>query len=145
MKRAIVLLSGGLDSTIAAYLAKSQGFDELYALTFLYGQKHHKELDAAKSVANIVGVKEHKIIELLLNQWNGCSLTDASVKIGDGDIHRTEIPDTYVPADYDEVFSRRYADEVYFRVMEDALMSPFTRYLEDPIFDEQAQAKKKGE
>ena len=56
-----------------------------------------------------------------------------------------ENPDTYVPADYDEVFSRRYADEVYFRVMEDALMSPFTRYLEDPIFDEQEQAKKKGE
>lgn len=59
--------------------------------------------------------------------------------------YKEENPDTYVPADYDEVFSRRYADEVYFRVMEGALMSPFTRYLEDPIFDEQAQKKQKGE
>ena len=98
MKKAIVLLSGGLDSTTALYLAKSQGFDELYALTFRYGQKHGKELEAAKAVAKAVGVKEHKIVELLLNQWQGCSLTDDSMEITDGDIHRTEIPDTYVPA-----------------------------------------------
>jgi len=98
MKKAIVLLSGGLDSTTALYLAKSQGFDELYALTFRYGQKHGKELEAAKAVAKVVGVKEHKIVELLLNQWQGCSLTDDSMEITDGDIHRTEIPDTYVPA-----------------------------------------------
>jgi len=87
-----------LDSTTALYLAKSQGFDELYALTFRYGQKHGKELEAAKAVAKVVGVKEHKIVELLLNQWQGCSLTDDSMEITDGDIHRTEIPDTYVPA-----------------------------------------------
>ena len=98
MKKAIVLLSGGLDSTIATYLAKSQGFDEIYALTFLYGQKHHKELEAAKTIANAVGAKEHKIVELLLNQWQGCSLTDSSLEIMDGDVHRTDIPDTYVPA-----------------------------------------------
>jgi len=98
MKKAIVLLSGGLDSTTALYLAKSQGFDELYALTFRYGQKHGKELEAAKAVAKAVGVKEHKIVELLLNQWQGCSLTDDSMEIADGDILRTEIPDTYVPA-----------------------------------------------
>lgn len=98
MKKAIVLLSGGLDSTTALYLAKSQGFDEIYALTFLYGQKHNKELEAAKNIAAIAGVKEHKVVTLMLNQWKGCSLTDESMEIKDGDTRQTEIPDTYVPA-----------------------------------------------
>ena len=49
MKKAIVLLSGGLDSSTALYLAKSQGFDEIYAITFEYGQKHDKELKSCKS------------------------------------------------------------------------------------------------
>ncbi len=98
MKKAIVLLSGGLDSTTALYLAKSQGFDELYAITFLYGQKHDKELKSAQSVAKAVGVKEHKIVNLLLNQWHGCSLTDPDMEVKDGDVTRNNIPDTYVPA-----------------------------------------------
>lgn len=98
MKKAIVLLSGGLDSTTALYLAKNQGFDELYAITFLYGQKHDKELKSAQAVAKAVGVKEHKIVNLLLNQWHGCSLTDPDMEVKDGDAERTDIPDTYVPA-----------------------------------------------
>lgn len=98
MKKAIVLLSGGLDSTTALYLAKSQGFDEIYAITFEYGQKHDKELQSARAVAKATGVKEHKIVNLLLNQWKGCSLTDQDVEISDGDINRTDIPATYVPA-----------------------------------------------
>lgn len=98
MKKAIVLLSGGLDSTTALYLAKSQGFDEIYALTFEYGQKHDKELKSAIAVAKAAGVKEHKIVNLLLNQWKGCSLTDSDLEIGDGDINRSDIPATYVPA-----------------------------------------------
>ena len=57
MKKAIVLLSGGLDSTTALYLAKSEGFDELYALTFLYGQKHDKELQSARMIAKKAEVK----------------------------------------------------------------------------------------
>ena len=98
MKKAIVLLSGGLDSTTALYLAKSQGFDELYAITFLYGQKHDKELKSALAVAKAVGVKEHKIVNLLLNQWHGCSLTDPDMDVKDGNAERQDIPDTYVPA-----------------------------------------------
>lgn len=98
MKKAIVLLSGGLDSTTALYLAKSQGFDELYAITFLYGQKHDKELKSAQAVAKAVGVKEHKIVNLLLNQWHGCSLTDPDMDVKDGNAERQDIPDTYVPA-----------------------------------------------
>lgn len=98
MKKAIVLLSGGLDSTTALYLAKSQGFDELYAITFLYGQKHDKELKSAQAVAKAVGVKEHKIVNLLLNQWQGCSLTDPEMEVKDGNTERHDIPDTYVPA-----------------------------------------------
>lgn len=98
MKKAIVLLSGGLDSTTVLYLAKSQGFDEIYALTFEYGQKHDKELKSAIAVAKAAGVKEHKVVNLLLNQWKGCSLTDSDLEIGDGDINRSDIPTTYVPA-----------------------------------------------
>ena len=98
MKKAIVLLSGGLDSTTALYLAKSQGFDEIYALTIEYGQKHDRELRAARAVARAAGVKEHKFVTLLLNQWDGCSLTDEKMDIKDGDLAREGIPDTYGPA-----------------------------------------------
>lgn len=98
MKKAIVLLSGGLDSTTALYVAKSEGFDEIYAITFEYGQKHDKELRCAEEIARMTGVKEHKIVKLLLNQWTGCSLTDENMEIGDGNISRNDIPDTYVPA-----------------------------------------------
>ena len=98
MKKALVLLSGGLDSTTALYVAKEQGFNELYAITFEYGQKHDKEIKAAKAVAKAAGVKEHKFVKIMLNQWDGCSLTDEKMDIHDGDINRTTIPDTYVPA-----------------------------------------------
>lgn len=97
MKKAIVLLSGGLDSTTALYLAKKQGF-ELYAITFQYGQKHDKELQCARTVAKAAGVKEHKVVNLLLNQWHGCALTDPDMEIENGNIQRQDIPDTYVPA-----------------------------------------------
>lgn len=98
MKKAIVLLSGGLDSTTALYLAKDQGFDEIYALTFLYGQKHDKELKSAIAVAKTARVKEHKIVSLLLNQWSGCALTDPEMEVEDGNVGRQDIPSTYVPA-----------------------------------------------
>lgn len=98
MKKAIVLLSGGLDSSTALYVAKNEGFDELYALTFEYGQKHDKEIESAKAVAWAAGVKEHKFVRLLLNQWGDCSLTNPAVQIDKGNVNRTDIPATYVPA-----------------------------------------------
>lgn len=98
MSKAIVLLSGGLDSTTALYLAKSQGYDEIYAITFQYGQKHDKELKSAMAVAKAAGVKEHKVVNLLLNQWSGCTLTDPQLEVEDGNVERQDIPATYVPA-----------------------------------------------
>lgn len=98
MKKAIVLLSGGLDSTTALYLAQSEGFDEIYAITFEYGQKHDKELKSAIAIAKTAKVKEHKIVNLLLNQWKGCALTDPDLEIEQGNTEREDIPSTYVPA-----------------------------------------------
>ena len=98
MKKAIVLLSGGLDSSTALYVAKKEGFDELYALTFEYGQKHDREIRSASAIAKAVGVREHKIVRLMLNACKGSSLTDPDVVIQDGYADRTDIPDTYVPA-----------------------------------------------
>lgn len=97
MKRAVVLLSGGLDSSVAIHLAKSEGF-EVYALSFDYGQKHNKELECAKATALKVGAVAHNIVTLQLNLWGGSSLTDSKMEVGDGDITRTDIPMTYVPA-----------------------------------------------
>lgn len=95
--KAIVLLSGGLDSTVALYLAKSKGY-EVYALSFSYGQKHTKELECARNIAKKIGVVEHKVIDLALNSWGGCSLTDNNMDIEQGDVEREDIPNTYVPA-----------------------------------------------
>ena len=97
MKKAVVLLSGGLDSSIAIHLAKSEGY-EVYALSFDYGQKHHKELESAKATAKKVGAKEHNMVTLQLNLWGGSSLTDSKIDVEDGDVTRTDIPQTYVPA-----------------------------------------------
>ncbi len=97
MKKAVVLLSGGLDSSVTLWLAKSQGF-ELYTLSFNYGQKHNRELEAAAKLASLAGVKLHRVVNLNLDQWGGSSLTDKSLSIEDGDINRTDIPVTYVPA-----------------------------------------------
>lgn len=97
MKRAVVLLSGGLDSSVAIYLAKREGF-EVYALSFDYGQKHNKEIDCAKKTVISVGAAQHNIITLQLNLWGGSSLTDSKMEVEDGDLSRTDIPDTYVPA-----------------------------------------------
>ncbi len=97
MSKAIVLLSGGLDSSTALYLAKSEGH-EVYALSFDYGQRHERELESAKRVAKAVGVVAHHIVSLELSQWGGSSLTDKSMTIEDGDANRTDIPNTYVPA-----------------------------------------------
>jgi len=97
MKRAIVLLSGGLDSAVALYLARSHGF-EVYALSFDYGQRHNREVQAAMAIAEKAGVAAHQTITLKLDQWGGSSLTDQSMELENGDVTRTDIPITYVPA-----------------------------------------------
>lgn len=97
MKKAVVLLSGGLDSSVALHLAKSEGY-ELYALSFDYGQRHERELQSAMQVAQKAGVKEHHIINMQLDLWGGSSLTDKNVEVEAGDIERKDIPVTYVPA-----------------------------------------------
>lgn len=96
-KKAVVLLSGGLDSSVVIHLAKSEDFD-VYALSFDYGQKHNKELKCAIATAQKIGVKAHNVITLQLNLWGGSSLTDTKIDVEDGNVARTDIPLTYVPA-----------------------------------------------
>lgn len=97
MKKAVVLLSGGLDSAVALHLSQSQGF-EAHALSFDYGQRHKRELDSAKAVAKSAGVASHQVVSLLLSNWGGSSLTDSQMDVENGDVDRTDIPATYVPA-----------------------------------------------
>ena len=99
MRRAIILLSGGLDSATALAIAKSEGFS-CYAMSFQYGQRHSYELDCAKNISNRMGVVEHLISNIDLRSIGGSALTAdievpkqrVAVEIGEG------IPVTYVPA-----------------------------------------------
>ncbi len=97
MKKAVVLLSGGLDSSTAVYLAKKEGF-EVYAVSFDYGQRHDKELNCAKNVAEKAGVKEHVIVTTNMNVWGGSALTDKNIEVPEGKEDSKDIPVTYVPA-----------------------------------------------
>ncbi len=99
MKKAVLLLSGGLDSATTFALAKEQGF-EVYALSFRYGQRHAVELNAAKKVAQALGAKEHKIADIDLRLFGGSALTDdiAVPKSRSADEMSHGIPITYVPA-----------------------------------------------
>ena len=98
-RKAVVLLSGGMDSATTAAIAKAEGF-ELYALSFAYGQRHETEIAAAERVAEALDVKEHQLVEFDLRRFGGSALTD------DIDVpkHRSlddiglDIPVTYVPA-----------------------------------------------
>lgn len=94
-KKAIILFSGGLDSTTCLAIAQSRGFD-CYALSFSYGQKHSSELEAAKNIANNSAVKLHKIIDLDLGSFGGSALTDDNIEVPENDSEG--IPITYVPA-----------------------------------------------
>lgn len=99
-KKAVVLVSGGLDSTTCLAIAKKQGY-ELYALTLFYGQRHKVELKAARKVAKVYHVKNHLELEVPLTAIGGSALTDRKIKVpkqrslkemGKG------VPSTYVPA-----------------------------------------------
>ena len=95
MKRAVILLSGGLDSVTVLAMAKEQGF-ECYTLSFNYGQRHDVELIAAKKLSKQMGAKVHKVIPIDLRAIGGSALTDDAIDVPD---HLEEgIPVTYVPA-----------------------------------------------
>jgi 7-cyano-7-deazaguanine synthase len=98
-KKAVVLSSGGIDSTTAMAIAKAEGY-ELYSLSFRYGQRHSRELDAAERVASALGVKKHMIIDIDLGKIGGSALTDQIdvPKARSEEEMKREIPVTYVPA-----------------------------------------------
>lgn len=94
-KRAVILLSGGLDSATILAIARAQGF-ETYALSFSYGQRHSVELEAARRVAETLGAKQHKVANIDLRLFGGSALTDdIAVPKNSTD---EGIPVTYVPA-----------------------------------------------
>jgi 7-cyano-7-deazaguanine synthase len=95
--KAVVLLSGGLDSYTAAAIARSQRFS-LFALTIRYGQRHAREIDAARAVARTLGVEQHLELELDLRAIGGSSLTTDAEVPRDRDLDSQTIPSTYVPA-----------------------------------------------
>ncbi len=97
MRRAVVLLSGGLDSYTAAALAKADGFT-LYALTVHYGQRHAREVEAARRVAAALGVEKHVELNLDLRAFGGSSLTSETPVPRNRDLNEPGIPSTYVPA-----------------------------------------------
>jgi len=94
-RKAVVLLSGGLDSATCLALAKQQGF-ECYALSFDYGQRHIIELTAAARIASHMQVAEHRVIKMDLGGIGGSALTDASISVPERE--SAGIPVTYVPA-----------------------------------------------
>jgi 7-cyano-7-deazaguanine synthase len=96
VKKAVILLSGGLDSTTCLALARSEGFS-CFALSFSYGQRHSAELHAALRIAQSMNVAEHKIVRLDTDLFAGSALTDQSIQVPKFQ-EGTEIPVTYVPA-----------------------------------------------
>jgi 7-cyano-7-deazaguanine synthase len=100
MAKAVVLLSGGLDSSTVLYQARQDGYD-CYALSFDYQQRHRRELAAAQQVAKAAGAIEHQVVSFDLRIWGGSALTDQSIDLPiERDLAQMaqEIPVTYVPA-----------------------------------------------
>jgi len=92
----VALFSGGLDSATAAGIAQKAGH-RVIALSINYGQRHYREIEAAKSVAKLMGIEEHQIIDVNLSSWGGSSLTDLEQNIPKTGILKDHIPNTYVP------------------------------------------------
>lgn len=97
MDKAVVLLSGGLDSTTCMAVASNLGY-ELYPISFDYHQRHSIELEGAKKVAEFYKVKRHLIIDTNMNLIGGSALTDDKIDVPEGEIERNDVPVTYVPA-----------------------------------------------
>lgn len=99
LRPAVVLLSGGLDSTTVLAVARREGYTP-YAMTFRYGQRHSQEINAARRVAAAHGVEKHVVVDIDLRQWGGSALTaDVDVPKNRDVAHpSSEIPVTYVPA-----------------------------------------------
>jgi 7-cyano-7-deazaguanine synthase len=95
-KKAVILLSGGLDSATTAAIAIADGYEAI-ALSFGYGQRHEKELQAASKIAKALDISEHYIIDVNLSQWGGSALTDESIAVPQDGIIPNIIPSTYVP------------------------------------------------
>jgi len=99
-KGAVVLLSGGLDSATTLAIARSEEF-QCYALTFSYGQRHKREVEAAKKIAHSLGAVEHRVIDIDLAGFGGSALTDLAIEVPKdrgGLGHVSQVPSTYVPA-----------------------------------------------
>ena len=94
-KRAVVLLSGGLDSATALAIAAEQGY-RCHVLSFDYGQRSQTELNAARSIAKRIGVSEHRVLRLNLEDFGGSALTDTRIDVPEDEVEG--IPVTYVPA-----------------------------------------------
>ena len=117
MEKAVVLLSGGLDSTTCMAVAKEHG-REPYPISFDYHQRHSIELEGAKKIAAFYKVKKHLIIETNMESIGGSALTDEAIEVPEGDTSRSSVPVTYVPArnliflsyalGYAEVIGARY-------------------------------------
>ncbi|MEO1615088.1 MAG: 7-cyano-7-deazaguanine synthase QueC [Planctomycetota bacterium] len=99
-RHALVLLSGGLDSTTCLAIARAEGY-VTHAISFRYGQRHEYELERASRVASALGAASHRVVEIDLSQFGGSALTDESITVpkseSAGEIG-TDIPVTYVPA-----------------------------------------------
>ncbi len=97
VKRAVVLLSGGLDSATVLAIAKSQGF-ECHTISFDYGQRHRAELDAAQNLSKQLGAKTHRVMNMDMRAIGGSALTDSDIAVPTGGVEEDHIPVTYVPA-----------------------------------------------
>ncbi|WP_172837401.1 7-cyano-7-deazaguanine synthase, partial [Selenomonas sp. oral taxon 126] len=95
--KAVILLSGGLDSCTCMAVAQAAGY-ELYPISFNYHQRYDREVDCAKRIAAHFHAAEHLIIETNMDAVGGSAVTDKSIDVPDGDADRTDIPVTYVPA-----------------------------------------------
>ena len=100
VKKAVCLISGGLDSCVTSFIAKNSGY-EIYAISFNYGHLHEKETLCAKKIAKTVGAKDHVVLDVDLGKFGGSSLVDrssGSIPIHDMNDIGNKIPSTYVPA-----------------------------------------------
>jgi 7-cyano-7-deazaguanine synthase len=95
--KAVVLVSGGLDSTTVLAMAQQEGYD-CYTLSFDYGQRHRTELKAAEHTAKTHGALEHKVVKLDLGTIGGSALTDTNIAVPEEEVEGEGIPITYVPA-----------------------------------------------